>query len=138
MHVDITPKSQIKYLGLCIQQSLDGEETASKVIKKANSRLKFIHRKGRFLNQYTKKLLVSALIQCHYDYACCTWYPALAKQTKQKIQVTQNKIIRNVLNLTPRSHIGATEFQEVNWLPTKFRVYHLMCNHIFRILKGTN
>ena len=56
------PKSEIKYLGLDIHQSLDGEITADKVIKKANSRLKFLQRKGRYLNVYTKKLLVSALI----------------------------------------------------------------------------
>ena len=57
------PKSEIKYLGLDIHQLLDGEITADKVIKKANSRLKFLQRKGRYLNVYTKKLLVSALIQ---------------------------------------------------------------------------
>ena len=132
----ITPKSEIKYLGLDIHQSLDGEITADKVIKKANSRLKFLYRKGGFLNVYTKKLLVSALIQCHYDYACSSWYLALTKQTKQRLQITQNKVIRNVLNLSPRSHIGAEEFQKVNWLPINYRVFHIIVNHMFRILNG--
>ena len=132
----IMPKSEIKYLGLDIHQSLDGEITADKVIKKANSRLKFLQRKGRYLNVYTKKLLVSALIQCHYDYACSSWYLGLTKHTKQRLQITQNKIIRNVLNLSPRSHIGATEFQEVNWLPINYRVFQIIVNHMFRILNG--
>ena len=135
-NTQITPKSEIKYLGLDIHQSLDGEITADKVIKKANSRLKFLQRKGRFLNVYTKKLLVSAQIQCHYDYACSSWYLGLTKQTKQRLQITQNKIIRNVLNLSPRSHIGAKEFQEVNWLPVKYRVFQIIVNHMFRILNG--
>ena len=74
---------EIKYLGLYIHESLDGEITADKVIKKANSRLKFLQRKGRYLNVYTKKLLVSALIQCHYDYACSSWYLGLTKPSKQ-------------------------------------------------------
>jgi hypothetical protein len=51
----IHPKSEIKYLGLDLDQSLSGEITGNKVIKKANSRLKFIQRKGRYLNANTKK-----------------------------------------------------------------------------------
>ena len=133
----IMPISEIKYLGLDIHQSLDGEITADKVIKRANSRLKFLQRKGRYLNVYTKKLLVSALnIQCHYDYACSSWYLGLTKQTKQRLQITQNKIIRNVLNLSPRSHIGANEFQEVKWLPINYRVFQIIINHMFRILNA--
>ena len=135
-NLQIMPKSDIRYLGPDIHQSLDGEITADKVIKKANSRLKFLQRKGRYLNVYTKKLLVSALIQCHYDYACSSWYLGLTKHTKQRLQITQNKIIRNVLNLSPRSHIGANEFQEVNWLPINCRVFQIIVNHMFRILNG--
>ena len=132
----ITPKSEIKYLGLDIDQSLSGEITGKKVIKKANSRLKFLYRKGRYLNDYTKKLLVSALIQCHFDYGCSFWYTALSKQTKHKLQTTQNKLVRNVLGLSSRSHVGASEFSRLNWLPVNLRVSQIMTNHMFRILNG--
>ncbi len=135
---NITPKSEIKYLGLDIHQTLNGEITAEKVIKKANSRLKFLHRKGKFLNVYTKKLLVSALIQCHYDYACSTWYLALTKQSKHRLQTTQNKIIRSVLNLPSRSHIGFEEFKKVNWLPVNSRVSQIVLNHMFKIVNKTS
>lgn len=132
----ITPKAEIRYLGLDLDQSLSGEVTGVKVIKKANSRLKFLYRRGSYLNLYTKKLLVSALIQCHYDYGCSIWYTPLSKQTKCKLQTTQNKIIRNVLCLPPRSHIGASEFHKINWLPVNLRVSQIMLNHMFRILNG--
>ena len=108
------------------------EITADKVIEKAN--LNFYKEKGRYLNVYTKKLLVSALIQCHYDYACSSWCLGLTKQTKQRLQINQNKIIKNVLNLSPRTHIGANEFQEVNWLPINYRVFQIIVNRMFRIL----
>ena len=134
----ILPKSEIKYLGLDIDQSLSGEVTGDKVIKKANSRLKFLYRKGKYLNTGTKKLLVSALIQSHYDYGCSVWYPALTKNTKNKLQTAQNKVIRNILNLPSRSHIGASEFTMVNWLPVNLRVSQIMINHIFRILNGSS
>ena len=42
----------------------------------------------------------------------------------------------NVLNLSPRSHIGANEFKEVNWLPINYRVFQIIVNHLFRILNG--
>ena len=48
----IMPKSEIKYFGFNIHQSLDGEITADKVIKKASSRLNFLQRKGKYLNVY--------------------------------------------------------------------------------------
>ena len=83
-----------------------------------------------------KKLLVSALIQCHYECACSSWYLGLTKQTKQSLQITQNKIIRNVLNLSPRSHIGAKEFQEINSLPIKYRVFQIIVNLMLWIVNG--
>ena len=134
----ILPKSEIKYLGLDLDQSLSGEITGKKVIKKANSRLRFLYRKARYLNFYTKKLLVAALIQCHYDYGCSIWFQSLTQQTKCKLQTTQNKIIRNVLGLTPRSHIGAGEFLRLNWLPVQHRVSQIMISHMFRILNGSS
>lgn len=133
---NIVAKSQIKYLGLDLDQSLTGESTGNKVLKKVNSRLKFIYRKGNYLNMHTKKLLVSSLIQCHYDYGCSVWYRSVNKKIQTKLQTSQNKIIRNVLNLPPRAHIGSKEFHKVNWLPIDLRVAQITINHMFRIING--
>ena len=95
----------------------------------------FNRENGGFRYVY-KKLLVSALIHCHYDCACSSWNLGFTKQRTQRLHITQNKIIRNVLNLSPRSHIGAKEFQEINWLPVKYRVFQIIVNHMFRILNG--
>jgi len=46
------------------------DEMVNSVIQKINSRLKFLYRKRNFLNEHTKNILVSSLIQCHFDYAC--------------------------------------------------------------------
>ena len=40
------------------------------------------------------------------------------------------------MNLSPRSHIGANEFKDVNWLPINYRVFQIIVNHLFRILNG--
>ena len=62
-----------KYLGVTIDQCLSFESMARAIIKKSNARLKFLYRKQSCLNQYTMKLLVMSLIQCHFDYASSVW-----------------------------------------------------------------
>ena len=70
----LTCKSNVKYLGLILDQSLNGEITVDNVVKKSNAKIKFLYRQAKNVSQETKKLLTSALIQCHFDYACSAWY----------------------------------------------------------------
>ena len=129
-------KSHVKYLGLTLDQSLDGESIVDQIVKKSNAKLKFLYRQANSVGRETKKLLVAALIQCHYDYACTAWYSGLTKKFKQKLQVSQNKIIRFLLNAPVRTHIGAEEFKQVNMLPVHMRVTQLKLNLMFKILHG--
>ena len=70
---EIAQTETVKYLGAHLDQTLSGEAMADNVLKKTNSKLKFLYRKSKFLSVHAKKLLVSALIQCHFDYACSFW-----------------------------------------------------------------
>ena len=79
---------------------------------------------------------MSALIQCQFDYACSSWYYGLTKKSKSRLQVAQNKVIRFMLNLPPRAHIGAEQFQMVGMLPVEYRVEQLQVNHMFNIQHG--
>ena len=105
-----------------LEQCLSGANMATSVIQKANARLKFLYRKRKLLNLTTKKLLVMSLIQCHFDYACSFWYLGLSKVLKNKLHVTQNKIIRFVLNMDSRAHLGSEVFKSLGWLPVSKRV----------------
>ena len=98
-----------------LEQCLSGANMATSVIQKANAWLKFLYRKRIFLNLTTKRLLVMSLIQCHFAYACSFWYPGLSKVLKNKLQVTQNKIIRFVLNMDSRAHVGSEVFKSLGW-----------------------
>ena len=60
-----------------------------------------LYRKQKYLNLNTKKLLVISLIQCHFDYTCSFWYPGLTQFLRNRLQNTQNKIIRLVLKWVP-------------------------------------
>ena len=129
----ISSTSSVKYLGVTIDQNLSFTSMAESVIKKANARLKFLYRKKEFLSTDTKRLLVMSLIQCHVDFSCSVWYTGLTQMLKNKLQVTQNKLIRFILNLHPRSHIGKEHFTRLNWLPIESRVNQITLCHVFKI-----
>ena len=113
----ISSKKSVRYLGVDLEQTLSVKLILENILEKGNSRLKFLIRQAKCLNL--------ALIQCHMDYACSSWYHGLQKNLKHKLQILQNKTIRFVLDLTPRSYIGYSEFNLVNWLPVRFRVQRL-------------
>ena len=50
----------------------------------------------------------------------------------------KNKMIRFVLKLDPRSHIGSDEFKSLGRLPVSKRVDQIILNHSIRIKSGTS
>ena len=61
-------------------------------------------------------------MQCHFDYTCSAWYSELSKKMKCRMQCTQNKIIRYMLNAPPKFHVGVNEFKYAGLLPVEYRV----------------
>ena len=55
---------------------------------------------------------------------------------KQRLQTAQNKLIRFILQLSARSHVGYSEFKMAGMLPVEKRVTQLQLNHIFNIVHG--
>ena len=49
----------------------------------------------------------------------------------------QNKIIRYLLNASPRTHIGCDQFKIVGMLPVEYRVVQMKLNHMFNIITNT-
>ena len=130
--------TSVKYLGVMLDQDLSGNSMVSNVIAKALGKLKFPYRQGHFLNSELRKTLCTALIQCHLDYCCTAWYQSLSNVLKQKLQVVQNKIVRFVLKLPPRSHIGQTQLDALHYLNVSDRVSQLRLNHVYKIRNGTS
>ena len=130
--------NSVKYLGLQIDNDLAGDNIVKGIIKKANSRLKFLYRHKDMLSFNCKKTLCSALIQCHFDYACSSWYPGIRKELTKKLQVMQNKIIRFISDLDSRAHIGNQELAKAGYLSVPDRVKQLKLGHVFKIRNGTS
>ena len=129
---DIKSRQTVTYLGVTLDQSLSGDVIANKVVSKCTNKVKFFYRNAKQFDLKTKKLLVSALIQCQFDYTCTSWYCGLTKRSQSRLQVAHNKVI-SMLNLPPRSHVGVDEFQLVGMLPVEYRVKQLKLNHMFNI-----
>ena len=102
----------VKYLGLLIDETLSGENIVSNILKKASNRLKFLYRFSDILNTKSRKTLCSALIQCYFDYSSSSWYSGINKTLKKKLQIMQNKIIRFILKLDNRAHIGCEQWEK--------------------------
>jgi len=107
----ITGQTMVKYLGVRLDQSLTGEAMVTQVVSKVAGKLKFLYRYQHCLNRNLRKNLSSALLQCHIDYCCTTWFSGLSCKWKNKLQVTQNKIVRFIHGMQPRSHIGQVELK---------------------------
>ena len=120
-----------------IDNDLSGKSIVNDIIKKANSRLNFLYKYREMLNFGSRKTLCSALIQCHFDYSCSSWYPGIGKVLKHKLQVMQNKMMRFILDLDSRAHIGHKEFSKTGFLNVETRVKQLKLGHVIKIINKT-
>ena len=130
--------NSVKYLGVQIDENMSGDSIVKEIIKKANTRLKFLYRNKNLLNFQCRKILCTALIQCHFDYSCSSWYPGINKGLKDKLQITQNKITRFILNYDNRAHIGHKELAKAGFLNVSDRVKQLKLGHVFKIKNKTS
>ena len=127
----------VKYLGIQLDEDLAGESIVKEIAKKINSRLRFLYRYKDYLTTESRKTLCTALIQCHFDYSCSSWFPGINKGLSDKLQVLQNRMIRFILKLNSRDHIGYKELNEAGFLKVSERVKQLKLGHIFKIKNKT-
>ena len=95
--------SVVEYLGCLLYENMSGELMAKRALKKINGKTKFLYRQNRYLSYHLKRMLCNSLIQPHFDFACCAWYPNLSISLKNKLQTAQNACIRFCLGIERRS-----------------------------------
>ena len=57
---------------------------------------------------------------------------------RNKLQTSQNKIIRFVLKMGPGSHKGSNVLKSIVWSPVSKRVDQIILNHVYKIKSGTS
>ena len=103
------------------------------IAKKANSRLKFLYRYQTCMNMKSRRILCFALIQCLFDYANAAWYSSLGKMDKKKLRIIQNKMVRFINCLGPRTHVGNNELEEAGILHVGQMSKQLVLHHVHKI-----
>ena len=109
---------------------------AQRVISKVSQRTKFLARISSLLHSNTLKTLADALVQCHLDYACTSWYTGTTKGLKDKLHICQNKVIRVVLKLHPRTHLLPDHFSSLTLLRVEERVSQLKLCLVYKIINN--
>ena len=134
---DIEMKEEVEYLGVVLDQALKCSCIIDKIVSKSINKLTFLYRNTKGFNWQIKRMIVLAMVQCHYDYACAMWFSRISISAKKRLQIVQNKVIRFVLGIPPRTHLGCSEFSRVNILPVKYRADQIKLNHMFNIVHGS-
>ena len=67
-NIRIKQHSRVTYLDCILEETMSGESMANKAISKVNARLKFLHRKNKYLTPNLCCLLCNALIQLHLSH----------------------------------------------------------------------
>ena len=60
----------------------------------------------------------------------------MIKSFKTKLQSAQNRLIRVILGMDPRTHIGRDQFKVLNWLPVDHRVTLARLTMVHKIKYG--
>ena len=81
----VIDRESVTYLGCILDNKLTGENMALKVIAKVNQKVKFLARVSTQVDQRALKILAAALVQCHFDYACTSWYSSTPSILKTKL-----------------------------------------------------
>lgn len=129
----ISSQNSVKYLGSFLDNDLSGKSMSEHIIKKASSRIKFLFRNQKFLDLKCRKLLGSALVQCHLDYSISSWFNGIGLLLQRKLQVVQNRLIRFILNKHARYHLYQTDLDKIGFLKVSDRATQLALNHMYKI-----
>ena len=92
---------------------------AVRSLKMINAKLQFLYRQNESLNPKLRRLLYNSLIQQYIDYVCIS-------------------CVRFCLKRNSRHYIGAKEFNEIKWPPTKQRVEQRVATSVFKYWIGNS
>ncbi len=111
---------------------------AIKVLGKVNARIKFLARYVSFLDKQNIKLPASCLVSCHviFEYACISWMSDLSRGWLDKLQKSQNKLIRLVSGFSRFTHVEVSHLKCLDWLPIESRLEHIKLKMVYKIINN--
>ena len=128
--------AEVTYLGVKLDENLDGRAHAVSLIKKCAGRLAFLYRNSALLNLQNRKTLCTALVQPYLDYCCSSWYSGLTKQLQGKLNVIQRRMVRFIYGFHHMHHVDNSDLKSLSWLNVEDRVRFFKVVHVFRVRSG--
>lgn len=128
--------STVKYLGVELDETMSGEAHGKKLVSKCVGRISFLYRYSSLLDEKTRAILCSALIQPYIDYCCSSWYSSLSAKLRQQIDVLQRRMVRFVFSYGPRFHVDSSHLKRLSWMSISDRVGYFKRMHVFKIRQG--
>lgn len=102
----ISEESQVKNLGIVMEESLRFEAHINSKIPKCYGALKSLYKLRPYLTQNVRERLSDALVLSQLDYGDVVYGPCIRKRTERVIQRVQNSCMRFCQDIPRRSHIS--------------------------------
>ena len=112
--ITIKPASNIKVLGIKIDENLNWTTQTNAVKKNALNSIRHLHRINHLLPMKLRIQLYNSLVTPHFDYADIIWGGCGSVNSK-KLQITQNFAVRSITGSKKRDSASAS-FQKLKFL----------------------
>ena len=134
--LEVKRVSNVRYLGVMLDEEFKGKVQAMSVVKKVASRLGFLYRGASLLDLNARRVMCMALVQPCIDFCIVSWYVGLSGELRERLAILQRKMVRYVYGWGPRTDVGTGTLRELGWLLVSDRVRYFAILHAFRISKG--
>jgi hypothetical protein len=109
--------SNIKYLGIVLDNKLDFKEHVNYIIKKIARKVGVLSRLKNILSRRAKIMIYNVVVLPHYNY-CATILNMANLESKKKLQILQNRAMRIILGVNRFRNIKSM-LEELKWLCIK-------------------
>ena len=122
----------MQYLGVRLDCNMSGDPHARELIAKCNTRVSFLFRYSSLLDNNTRRILCTALVQPLLDYCCSSWYSGLSRILQERINVIQRRMVRFIFSYDSR-HVDSRDLRRLSWMSIPERVGYFKLLHVFKI-----
>ena len=130
----LTEVSDVKFLGVCIENKLTWKKQIQCVVSKVSKGLAILKQLRKYFDNDTLYMVYCTLISPYLDYCSEIWGNTFNSHI-QKLVVLQKKALRIVDGLNYRDHTHDT-FKKYNCLKFKDHVKFKTCLHVFKAVNN--
>ena len=131
----IKRSTNIKLLGVIIDEHLNFSEHISYLIKKISPKIALLHRLRQFLDSDILNNVYKAIIQSHFDYCISVWGNC-PQIYRSKVQKLQNRSARAVLGNFDYTASASAMVTELGWMSVDQRFDYFIDILMYKCLHG--